>query len=183
MVLPMVTAAVTLFYLGAIPLHIVFRLRIGSKNFFGLGISAFEPRFALRQSLESRQLGGHTSGIFKKLNTPDAVRSGLRTLRYAAKHIRMERICLDGRFGSHDAALTALVCGSATALGNALCCATGREIRFGLQPDFSDGSVRMELVGMISVRVGHIMLAALLGAFQYGSRRFKQWTDTPLKAS
>ena len=28
-----------------------------------------------------------------------------------------------------------------------------------------------------------IVLAALLGAYQYGSRRLKQWTSTPLKAS
>lgn len=183
MALPVVTAAVTIFYLGAIPLHIALRLRIGTEPFFGFGVSAFESRFALRQSLEKRHFGGHAPAVFKNLNTLDALKCGLRALRYAAEHVRMERICLEGRFGSDDAALTALVCGSATALGNALRCATGHEIRFALQPDFGDGPVRAELVGMISIRVGHIMLAALLGAFQYGSRRFKKWTDIPSKAS
>lgn len=183
MVLPVVTAVVTLFYLGAIPLHIALRLRIGSEHFFGIGISAFEPRFALRMSLDKRRHGGHTPAIFKKLNMLDALQSGLRALRYAAEHVLMERIWLDGCFGSSDAALTALVCGSASALGNALHCATGREVRFGLRPDFGDGPIRAELVGMISIRVGHIMLAALLGAFQYGSRRFKRWTDIPLRTS
>lgn len=183
MALSMVTAAVTLFYLSAIPIHIALRLHIGANSFFGLGISAFEPRFALRQSLEKRRFDSRPPAFLKKLNGPDALKSGWRAFRYASDHIKIERIRLDGSFGSHDAALTALVCGGAAAVGCALGSGFRRRVRISLRPDFSTDSIRAELVGMISVRVGHIMLAALLGAFQYGSRRLKKWTSIPLKAS
>jgi len=179
MALPMVAAAVTLFYLSAIPIHVAVRLRIGANRFFGIGVSAFEPRFALRHSQSPLNPGGKTPGFLKNLSWPDA----LRAARYAASHLRIDRIHLEGTFGSDDAALTALVCGGAMSIGNALRCATGREIFFRLRPDFSGGSLRVELAGMISVRVGHIMLAALLGAYQYGSRRLKEWTSIPLKVS
>lgn len=183
MALPMVTAAVTLFYLSAIPIHIAVRIRLGADSFFGFGISAFETKFALRQSLAPKHPGGRLPPFLKKMDWPDALKSGLRSLKYLAEHIKIERLRLDGSFGSDDAALTALVCGSAAAVGSALGCTLGRRVRVSLQPDFSADSLRAELVGMISVRVGHIMLAALLGAYQYGSRRLKEWTSIPLRAS
>lgn len=181
--LPIITAAVTLFYISAIPLHIAFRLRVGPDSFFGIGISAFEPRFALRKSLKKQPFNINLPPLFKKPDFPDALSSAFRFFKYALTHIKIERIRLDGVFGCDDAALTALVCGGVTAVGNALRCSTGREIRFSLHPDFSGGAFRTELTGMISMRLGHIMLAALLGAYQYGSRRLKEWTSIPLKAS
>lgn len=183
MALSMVTAAVTLLYLSAIPIHIALRLRIGADSFFGLGVSAFEPRFALRQSLEKRRFGSRSPAFLRKLNGPDALKSGFQSFKYASRHIRIERILLNGSFGSHDAALTALVCGGASAIGCALRGSFKRRVHISLRPDFSADSLRAELVGMISMRVGHIMLAALLGAFQYGSRRLKKWTSIPSKAS
>lgn len=181
--LPVITAIVTLFYLSAIPLHIAFRLRVGPDSFFGFGISAFEPKFALHRSLKKQRCKFRTPPFFKKMDRSDALKSAFRSLKYALEHIKIERIQLDGVFGCDDAALTALVCGGATAVGSALRYSTGREIRLSLHPDFSGGAFRTELAGMISMRVGHIMLAALLGAYQYGSRRLKEWTSIPLKAS
>lgn len=182
MALPMVTAAVTLFYLSAIPIHIAIRLRLGADSFFSFGVSAFEPRYALHQSTEKKRRQLRLPSFAQKLNAPDAIRSGLRAARYAAEHIKIERIRLNGSFGSHDAALTALVCGGAASIGCALLSTSGRKISISLRPDFSADCLRAELVGMISMRVGHIMLAALLGAFQYGSRRLKKWTSIPLRA-
>lgn len=183
MALSMVTAAVTLFYLSAIPLHVALRLRLGPDSSFGFGISAFEPRFALRHAMKQQNANVRIPPLLKKLDWRAALKAASRSAKYASRHLRIDRIELRGIFGSDDAALTALICGGAMAAGNALRCATGREICFRLQPDFSGGPLRAELTGMISVRVGHIMLAALLGAYQYGSRRLKQWTSTPLKAS
>lgn len=182
MALSAITAAVTLFYLSAIPVHIALRLRIGSDSFFGFGISAFEPRFALKQSLEARNISRRKPSIQKE-TLADVLKSALRSLKYASAHTKIERIHLTGHFGSGDAALTALVCGSTDAVGYALRGASGKRVRISLQPDFSTDTLRAELVGMISIRAGHIMLAALLGAIQYGSRRLKKWISTPLKAS
>lgn len=183
MALPMVTAAVALFYFGAIPIHIAVCLQLGANAGFGFGVSPFEPRFALQRARHQQSAGGKLPPFWKKISLRDALPGALRALRYAAAHVRIERVRLDGTFASDDAALTALVCGGATALGSALRCALSREVRFSLRPDFSGGPLRAELSGMISMRVGHIMLAALLGALQYGSRRLKEWTSIPLKAS
>lgn len=182
MALSAITAAVTLFYISAIPVHIALRLRVGPDNFFGFGISAFEPRFALKQSLQSRSFRRRKSSVKKEAIT-DILKGALRSLKYASDHTKIDRIRLEGRFGSGDAALTALVCGCATAADHALHCTVGKKVHISLQPDFSTDVLQAELIGMISIRAGHIMLAALLGAFQYGSRRLKKWTSTPLKAS
>ena len=175
--LTMVTAAVTIFYLTSIPVHIAFQLRIGADSRFGLGVSIFEPRFARRHALDE----GATfkpPKLPKKLHPLDALSAAKTVLA----HIKIDRVRLDGVFGSDDAAVTALVCGGVSSLSCALRSALGRGVRLNLQPDFSSSSLRVELSGMISMRAGHIMIAALLGAFQYGSRRFKEWTSIPSKA-
>ena len=89
---------------------------------------------------------------------------------------------LDGTVGLSDAAATALICGAANSLDAALFAVT-RRARISLRPDFAAASAHAELSGMISLRVGHIMLAALLGAWEYGLGRLKTWKSIPLKAS
>lgn len=169
-----VAAAVTLFYLSAIPVHIAFRISIGADSRFSVGISLFEPHFALRHTvrpnLKARRL--------KNEHPLDKLKSALSAL----KRLKPECIRLGGVFGSDSAALTALVCGGANALGCSLPGAARNRVKISIQPDFSSDRLRMELTGMISVRAGHIMTAALFGALQYGSRRLKQWTGTLLKA-
>ncbi len=169
MTLPLVTAAVTLFYLSAIPIHIALRL---SADGFGVGISAFEPRFARRHALQPRKSGGT---LPKSLSPRDILE--------IVKKLKIDSIVLRGVFGCDDAAVTALVCGGISSLAGALRGILGPNVRISVQPDFSANGMRAELTGMISIRAGHIMLAALHGAYQIGSRRFKQWTSIPLKAS
>ncbi len=183
MVLPMITAAVTLFYLGAVPIHIAVRLNLGQNSGLRIGFSVFEPRFALRHAARLPSGAFHPPARIQNMDPALLLKSAVKAIKYALEHIHVDRIDLHGVFGSDDAALTALVCGCASAISCALRSSTGRNVRIRLNPDFSGGPVRAELTGMISVRVGHIMLAALLGAYQYGSRRLKTWTGTPLRAS
>ncbi len=170
-------AAVTLFYLAAIPVHIAVHLHIGSDFRFGFGISIFEPRFAMDRALRPKA-SPKPPKLPKTLDKTDA----LRAARSALRHLKIDRLSLDGVFGADDAAVTALVCGGVSSLSCAMQCAVGRGVRMNLRPDFSANRLRIELTGMISVRAGHIMTAALLGAFQYASRRFKAWTSIPSKA-
>jgi len=176
--LTMVTAAVALFYLSAIPIHVAFRLQLGGGSRFTLGISIFEPRFALRRAAGTR-------ADFVPPKPPENLRitDALSAAKAALKHLKLESARIDGRLGTDDAALTAMICGSVSSIGCALRCAAGRKIRIGLTPDFSADRLRAELSGMICVRAGHIMIAALMGALQYGSRRLKEWTSIPLKVS
>lgn len=172
-----IAAALMLFYLCAVPVHIAFRIRLGADNRFALSVSLFEPRFALRKVRQetSRFKPPKLSGSAK----PSDI---LGIIRAAVRHARPDNLSVHGIFGSNDAASTALVCGCAAALDCALQ-GSIKKIHIDLQPDFSADRLRAELTGMISIRAGHIMIAALSGAFQYGSRRLKEWTSIPSKAS
>ena len=169
--LAMVAAAVLLFYAAAIPVHITFRLQTDADVPFRFGISLFEPCRSFKP-VQRREKRFRLPG---KLHPADAFLS----VKTALKRLRIERIILNGSFGSGDAAATALICGSISAIGCMIC----KYAALRLTPDFSADRLRVDLTGMISLRAGHIMTAALFGAIQYGSRRFKAWTGIPLKAS
>lgn len=183
MVFPMITTAVALFYVGAIPVKLAFHLHLGEEFRFGIGVSIFEERFARNLALRRESMPKKLPAFLKKLNLSTALRSALRAARHMLAHTRLDFFQLHGSLGTHDAALTALVCGVLMSMGCALRCASGRSIRLNLRPDFSSDRLRADLTGMISVRIGHIMLAALLGAFEYLTGRIRQWTSIPLKAS
>ena len=169
--LAMVAAAVLLFYAAAIPVHIAFRLQTDADVPFRFGISLFVPRRPLKSVRQNKKRFRFPI----KLHPADAFFAAKTALR----QLKIDRITLSGEFGSGDAAATALICGSISAIGCMIC----KRAALRLTPDFSADRLRVDLTGMISLRAGHIMTAALLGAFQYGLRRFKAWTGIPLKAS
>lgn len=183
MALPLVTAAVALFYFSAIPVKLAFCLRFGKGSGFGVGAAPFEARFAQRIAFRRRSAGKLPTRFLKNADPMALLRGGLRALNFARKHLRLDSLELNGVLGAHDAALTALICGALSALGCTLGCCTSRPVRIAVQPDFAADRLSGELSGMISIRVGHIMLAALLGAFEYASGRFNRWISIPLKAS
>ena len=182
MVLPLTVIGVALFYLGAIPIRFALRLTWDGRFIIGTGIAIFEPRFAQRRALKPKAAKKPSISI-ENLDLPRLLRAGLRALKHILYHLPPGGVTLEGILGTPDAALTALVCGSVNSLGHALHGISGDGIRIDLKPDFSVEHVHLEVSGMISARAGHIMLAALLGAFEYASGRFNQWISTPLKAS
>jgi len=172
MTLPLVTSAIALFYLSAIPVRIAFRLRTGTAPHFGVGVSLFEARFARAGALTQ----------FRKTSSPKKLppKELLRSARYLLRHT--DELRIDGVFGAGDAALTALVCGAVSSAGHAFTAASRRAVIFALRPDFSCERLRVDASGIVSLRAGHIILAALLGAYDYATGRFQQWTSTPSKA-
>lgn len=177
MALPLTTAAVALFYAGAIPLQIALCLRFNAGVSFGAGFALFVPQTALRHARRHLDWTPAPEGVdrspFEKLRL-------LRFLwKYLRGHLHWEGLLLYGALGTGDAASTALLCGSLQALGRAL----GPKVRVDLKPDFSAGVLRGELSGMISVRVGHIILAVILGFIKYSIGRLTPWNDIPSRAS
>lgn len=158
--------------LGALPVRFAFRVTIDGQLAAGFGVSVLSRRAARRRSEKKRM---------RRTAKPDPDRlfAALRALRHAAAHINMEEIRLEGVIGTGDAASTALICGFIQTLGSI----PGGVVSVRLNPDFSGKILRAQLTGMITARAGHIMTAALLGAFQYGLRRLKKWTGIPSKAS
>lgn len=176
-------ALVALFYLGAVPVRLAVCLRVDEGRVqFGVGAAAFEARFARRAAQMRRDGARKMPPILRRLQPVAAIRAGLRAASFIIRRIRLDGFVAEGVFGSSDAALTALVCGGAMALDRSLGAAV-RGVRLCIQPDFSSRRLHGELTCIISARAGHIMAAALLGAWDYATGRFSQWTDTPLRAS
>ena len=76
-----------------------------------------------------------------------------------------------GDLGLDDAAATALATGLLQALLRAVGAAAGARVAFGVRPDFQKRRLRGELAGIASLRVGHIIAAALMGVWEDHRRR------------
>jgi len=165
------------FYAAAVPLKFALVVHICARPGFGAAASPFENRFALRSALlrargEKKPLPWKKAEIDleKSCVLPAAWAAG----RYLLRHARLEKLHARGRVSTGDAARTALICGCANALEAALSpFAAAEAVQLRLEPDFSAGHSDVQLCGMISVRLGHIICAALIGAYQYASRRIK----------
>lgn len=182
MALPLTVTAVALFYLSAVPVQIAFLLRYDSSLHFDAGLSAFEPRRALRRAQKRTPKKPHSSRKRKPKHPIALLRAALKALGFLSRRLKLVSLNVEGTVALTDAAATALLCGAANSLDAALF-AVARRARISLRPDFSAPSARAELSGMISLRAGHIMLAALLSAWEYGLGRMKSWKSIPSKAS
>ena len=104
-------------------------------------------------------------------------------LRFLKGHVRLDRLNVEATVSLGDAALTAPACALLTA-----CAETARRIR----PDapircrfecaFS-GRGLLRALGIVSLRGGHIMIAALILGRDVIARRLHQWINTPSKPS
>lgn len=177
---PAIPIATALFYLGAIPFKFAFCLKIGAESGFHIGISIFESRFAIRKATQSSENTFHAPEFLQKLSFKSAFFSAKRMIRFLLRHL--ECFHLRGMLSTGDAAMTAWICGGISAIGYTLRGITDECVFVECTPDFSTGNFCMELHGMLSIRAGHIIIAALLGAFEYGSGRFKSWKNIPSKA-
>ena len=169
--------AALLFYFCAVPVKFAFVLRIAEGTRFGAGAAAFENRFALRRAY-ARARGNRKHLPWKKVERRivrwDTLPAALKAGRYLLRHLRLETLCARGRLSAGDAARTALLCGCAGALEGALApCAPRGSVRFALQPDFTGAGCDLTLCGMVSLRIGHIILAALIGAGNFSLRRIR----------
>lgn len=157
--------AAFLFYFNAIPVKFALTLSISSGVRFGAGASVFEGRFALRGALRRARREKVRKSPKRKKPSVAQLRALLKAARYLVKHMRIERLRAEGRVCAGDAAQTALLCGCAHALEGALSpLALPGAVRFSLAPDFSGSASDVTLSGMVSLRLGHIMLAALIAA-------------------
>ena len=86
-------------------------------------------------------------------------------------HVHVEQLRAQGDLGLDDAAATALATGLLQALLRAVGAAAGARVAFGVRPDFQKRRLRGELAGIASLRVGHIIAAALMGVWEDYRRR------------
>ena len=152
------------FYLANIPMKFAIIWRSHPRMELRGGASIFECRFALRRAL--KKASGKKRSPLPLLNNPELLRPALHAVRYLMRHTELEYVSLSGIVSPPDAAATALFTGLGNMLHNA-CLPFGSRLRIHLQPDFSAAGSELELTGMISLRAGHIISAALMGAWHY----------------
>ena len=159
MIVSAIAAAVSLAYLAAVPLRVAFVFRAENGMRFGAGISAFEKRFALRMA--ARRLDAPKKAKKRRLPSLDTLSNWLRAGKYLLRHVELD---VRARLGFTDAALTALACGALGSLACAAGGATDGRVRAEISPDFSGTVFSGEISGIATLRAGHLMLAALIGA-------------------
>lgn len=170
MAVSLTALAALLFYLGAVPVKIALFVKISGGTTLGAGVAIFEGRFALRAAL--RRAGRKRSAAARPRLPGGALRTELlRAALRLVRHLRLEALRAQGRICSANAARTALICGCAGALEGALTPIVPGAVRLQLQPDFSAGQSDATLCCILSLRAGHIMFAALCGAWHYAYRR------------
>lgn len=161
-------AALAAFYLCMVPLKFALVLRMdpstepvpasaAPRPILLLGASAFEPRFAKRHA---RPLASHRQSK-AALPSPLLLKAALKACIYLLRHLRLEQLRAHGSIATGDAAQTALLCGAAEAV-QAACTPLNGLVVLRLYPDFSSSSSRLEATGMIGLRAGHIIFAALI---------------------
>lgn len=163
----LVAAGMLTLYLNAIPIKLAFALNIGEASGFAAGVSIFSGRSAIRSAF--RRIGKPAKKPSKsKLKPLAALRSALRTPRRLSKSLRIESLSAVGSVCTSSAADTALICGGIGALNSALQpLLPSGALYIDLTPDFSGIKSSVRISGMISMRLGQIMLAALIGAWNY----------------
>lgn len=177
MAVALAAVAAFAFYFAAIPLKLALVVYITARPGFGFGLFPFENRFALRRATQ-RALGERKHLPWKKAELDLEKRSVLpaawRAGKYLLRHTELEKLHARGRVSTGDAAHTALICGCANMLEAALApFAASNVVQLRLKPDFSSNESSVRLCGMISIRLGHIICAALIGAWNYVLRRIK----------
>lgn len=161
-----VALAQALAYLGAVPLYLALRLRAGDGFKWGVGFSAFERRFALR-NLKPRAAKKRGAKIKPRLAWD------------FARRLRVERVSVRGRLSLGDAAATAMACGALRALSGGL--RAGGTVAVDVAPDFDAAAPRAELQGMVRVRSGQVIIAAARCGLDYANGRIAQWKSTRSK--
>lgn len=168
-------AAALSFYFFAIPVKLALVLRLSARPGFGAGACVFEGRFALRKAGErargeKKHLPWRRAGLdLEKSNALNAFRKGVGHL---LKHMQLESLRAQGFISAPDAARTAIICACAHSLEGALSSLVPSGcVQLRLQPDFSSMHSDVSICGMVSVPLGHIILAALICAWSYLTRR------------
>ena len=151
MVIILIAIVEALGYLSAVPVCGAFFLNTEGGLRLGVGVSAFERRFALRRA--QRRAG---------LPLPAGKKAAGPLLRRALPHLRIDALSLRGSLCLGDAAHTALACGALRALPSLLAARAGK-VEIAVAPDFDGDAPRVRLQGMIRVRFGQIIAAAAKG--------------------
>ena len=158
-----------LLFLTAIPIKIALLICLRQGVHFSAGIAPFSGRLALHRAKKH---------VLRKKKSPNPNRNTAavwKMLRRLAGKLHMEQLRMEGSICASDAAATALFCGALQAMAGSIAplLPPGR-VHFSLRPDYSGNGPNAAFYGMLSIRAGHIIPAALQGAWHYFSLMRRQ---------
>ena len=170
-------AACLVFYICAVPLKLAFVIESQPQLKLRAGAAPFENRFALRRAGKEQKKKKRRLRMPPAAAIPPALKAG----RYILRRIHLEYLRAEGAVSAPDAARTALICGMANSI-QAACAPMGGRVQIDLFPDFTSETSCISAAGMMRLRLGHIIIAALIFLIHYLKERFKTWTtDIPSK--
>lgn len=146
MVVYLVALMAALFYAANVPVRIAFTLRLGEQSHLRIGVGLFNARW-----ITHKQIGLFEKKPSKSQSRMPMIRAGLRLIRRA--NLKDARISL--QLGTGDAARTAMLCGAAGTILSSL------RLPGRVTPDFNQSQLALSAGGMVYLRAGHIMLAAM----------------------
>ena len=150
------------------PLKLAVCVRVGEGARFALGVRPFAGNGALRAARSRLQRDGARPAKRRKRRAGRRPRIGLiaAIARRLLARVRVEALDARGELGLSDAAATALAVGGAHALMRAVGAATGARVTLDVRPRFDGRAIRCEASGIVSMRVGHIILAVCAGTVE-----------------
>ena len=154
-----------------IPLKVAFCVRADERVGAALGVRPFAGYSAMKAARMRLENGKPKKKPKKKRNQKPNLGLLWAVGRRLLAHVRLEEMRAQGEMGLSDAAVTALAVGCLQALLRAVGAATGAQVVWHVQPQFQAQCLRGEISGIVSMRVGHIILAALAGVIENSRRR------------
>ena len=148
---PALGALLAGYYVSQIPVIVALAARTGA---YGIGVGAFSWAGAVRRA-EARAASGE-----KRPQPKLAKKERLRLLKYVWKKGTFEYLRVSGVISLSDAAATCLFAGGV----KAVCASLGSKGESRVTPSFSGGPTSLEMNGIMSVRLGHIIIAACMFA-------------------
>jgi hypothetical protein len=155
------TAFLMMFYAANLPLKLVVDVDTARDQPLQVGVGVFVRPKKLHMP-KNRSGKTHVPGIPRT--------TAFRAILYVIRHSHFQgsaSVC------AGDAALTAILSGALMAL-------TLGSVR--VMPDFSDGPLRLQFHGMLSIKPGHIMGVAFVWARNEISGRISAWKNMRLRA-
>lgn len=164
-------AAWALVYLVNIPIKIAFYARLSGGIASGVGIAAFEARFARRRAHKSK-VRPRGRGL---LNFEEGW-SFKSSAIYLIRRARLEAFEFEARL--NDAMATALAVGLARAVATAFMAHEDCRAHLRVKPDFESGERSLYVSGIASLYFGHIIIACYMAGKDYIRGRLAKWKNT-----
>ncbi|NLG24568.1 MAG: hypothetical protein GX558_04385 [Clostridiales bacterium] len=191
-----VALIVAALYLMAVPVRLGVAVKTDRAEPVRLGVSllglrlAYAGRFVRREGVDlvavlSRRAGkaerevGLRDLIARAQTAGAGASAAKRALKYLARKTKLVRLSVDMNVHLPDAGHTALLYGAAIGAAQAVRrIKPSLPLRAHIRADFGGAQFWLGAVGIASIPLGHIIIAALIAALDYAQGRHRLWTST-----